>query len=179
MKVRHNKGGGDDKIELQMTPMIDIVFQLLVFFIMTFKIVSQEGDFNIKMPLAAPSAGTVDELQMPPIKVRLAARSDGTLSGVYLNERSIDFKIKTNVDQIEYADLELLRFEIIAIIGDDRGPGSYQEQAEVELDCDYDLHYTYVVNAITAVSGYVNQGTGEIVKLVEKIKFAPPREPGE
>ena len=30
---------------LEMTPMIDIVFQLLVFFIMTFKIVSQEGDF--------------------------------------------------------------------------------------------------------------------------------------
>jgi biopolymer transport protein ExbD len=47
----------NDKIELQMTPMIDIVFQLLVFFIMTFKIVSQEGDFNIKMPLAAQQAG--------------------------------------------------------------------------------------------------------------------------
>ena len=36
MQIRNaNKAG--EKIELQMTPMIDIVFQLLVFFIMTFK----------------------------------------------------------------------------------------------------------------------------------------------
>lgn len=41
------------KVELMMTPMIDIVFQLLIFFIMSFKIAAQEGDFNIKMPLAA------------------------------------------------------------------------------------------------------------------------------
>ena len=39
MKIR-NTGGDGEKIELQMTPMIDIVFQLLVFFIMTFKIVA-------------------------------------------------------------------------------------------------------------------------------------------
>ena len=55
MKVRHSSSTGKDKIELQMTPMIDIVFQLLVFFIMTFKIVAQEGDFNIKMPVSAPT----------------------------------------------------------------------------------------------------------------------------
>ena len=53
MQIRNaNKAG--EKIELQMTPMIDIVFQLLVFFIMTFKIVSMEGDFNIRMPAASP-----------------------------------------------------------------------------------------------------------------------------
>ncbi|MEK6237543.1 MAG: biopolymer transporter ExbD, partial [Planctomycetales bacterium] len=66
MKVRNQKDS--EKVELQMTPMIDIVFQLLVFFVMTFKIVSQEGDFDIKMPLAAPSEGTPDEDLYPPIK---------------------------------------------------------------------------------------------------------------
>jgi biopolymer transport protein ExbD len=34
-----------NKVELNMTPMIDIVFQLLIFFIMSFKIAAQEGDF--------------------------------------------------------------------------------------------------------------------------------------
>ena len=53
MKIRHT--GREDKIQLQMTPMIDIVFQLLVFFIMTFKIILHEGDFNILMPLAPSS----------------------------------------------------------------------------------------------------------------------------
>ena len=33
--------------KLQMTPMIDIVFNLLAFFIITFRIPAVEGDFNI------------------------------------------------------------------------------------------------------------------------------------
>ena len=162
MKVRHNKGGGDDKIELQMTPMIDIVFQLLVFFIMTFKIVSQEGDFNIKMPLAAPAAGAPDDLQLPPMKVRLRAGAGGMLAGMSLNDRGV-------------GTMEALRLEIIGVVGDERGPGTVQETAEVELDCDYGLRYEHVIQAITAVSGYIDE-TGNVVKLVEKIKFAPPRQ---
>ncbi len=162
MKVRHNKGGGDEKIELQMTPMIDIVFQLLVFFIMTFKIVSQEGDFNIKMPLAAPAAGAPDDLQLPPMKVRLRAGAGGNLAGMSLNDRAI-------------GTMEALRLEIIGFVGDNRGPGSIQETAEVELDCDYGLRYEHVIQAITSVSGYIDE-TGNVVKLVEKIKFAPPRQ---
>ena len=162
MKVRHNKGGGDDKIELQMTPMIDIVFQLLVFFIMTFKIVSQEGDFNIKMPLAAPAAGAPDDLQLPPMKVRLRAGGGGVLAGMSLNDKGV-------------GTMEALRLEIIGVVGDDRGPGSIQETAEVELDCDYGLRYEHVIQAITAVSGYIDD-TGNVVKLVEKSKFAPPRQ---
>ena len=34
------------KARLLMTPMIDVVFLLLIFFIMTFKIVAPEGDFQ-------------------------------------------------------------------------------------------------------------------------------------
>ena len=44
----------------------------------------------------------------------------------------------------------------------------------MEIDADYGLHYEYVIEAITAVSGYVDPETGLIKKLVEKIKFAPP-----
>ena len=147
-----------------MTPMIDIVFQLLVFFIMTFKVVSQEGDFNIKMPLAAPAAGAPDDLQLPPMKIRLRAAGGGILAGMSLNDKSV-------------GTMEALRLQIIGVVGDDRGPGSIQETAEVELDCDYGLRYEHVIQAITAVSGYID-GTGNVVKLVEKIKFAPPRQPG-
>jgi biopolymer transport protein ExbD len=169
MKIRHSTSSGQDKIELQMTPMIDIVFQLLVFFIMTFKIVSQEGDFNIKMPLADPSTGTVDDLQIPPMKVRLTADSAGRLNGIFLNERALGFTPGSRVPMMP------LRNEMVSIIGDDRGPGSYQEQAEIELDCDYSLHYSHVIEAITAVSGYIDPATRDVVKLVEKINFAQPR----
>jgi biopolymer transport protein ExbD len=145
-----------------MTPMIDIVFQLLVFFIMTFKIVSQEGDFNIKMPLAAPSTGLPDDEQLPPMKVRLRAGANGNLAQISLNDNTFG------------VNFESLHNYIIGIIGDERGPGSVQDTAEIELDCDYNLRYENVVKAITAVSGYVDDD-GNIVKLVEKIKFAPPR----
>ena len=41
---------------------------------------------------------------------------------------------------------------------------SARADAEVELDCDYNLHYEHVIEAITAVSGYVDQSTGQIEK---------------
>ena len=168
MKIR-NYDKEHEKIELQMTPMIDIVFQLLVFFIMTFKIVTQEGDFNIKMPLSEPDAGApIDTL--PPLKVRLQANSTGILSGVFLNETSLGGSTaKEKFDQ--------LHIQILDLIGGDIGPESGAEEAEVEFSCDYDLHYEYVIQAITSVSGYVGQD-GSVIKLIEKIRFAAPRESG-
>ena len=162
MKVRNVGSRMDEGVEIQMTPMIDIVFQLLVFFIMTFKIVSLEGDFNIKMPLAAPSEGLPDDEKLPPMKLRLVASPSGKLAQISLNDNNFG------------VNFESLRNYIISILGDERGPGSAQETAEVELDCDYNLRYENVIKAITAVSGYLDE-EGNIVKLVEKIKFAPPR----
>jgi len=157
-----------------MTPMIDIVFQLLVFFIMTFKIVSQEGDFNIKMPLAAPSAGSPDEPLLPPIKVRLESDGTGDLTRLSIDGAGMPFAVDQATGRVQMPQLQR---KIIELIGDDRGPGSYQETAEVELDCDFQLDYVYVIEAITAVSGYIDDN-GNLVKLVEKIKFAPPRGTG-
>ncbi len=161
MKVRNTTdAGGGDKVELQMTPMIDIVFQLLVFFVMTFKVVAQEGDFSIKMP-SKPAQGEPDPHQLPPIQVRMTADVNGNLANIGIGSRSLG------------RDFDALRGEIIGIVGTDRGPGSIAESTEVELDCDYNLHYGHVIEAITAVSGYV-QGES-VVKLVEKIKFARQR----
>lgn len=160
MRIRHR--GRDDKIELSMTPMIDIVFQLIAFFVMTLKIATVEGDFNIKMPLAAAAGSATDIL--PPLKVRLTAGPDGRLTGIHLGQRALQ-------------SFGALNQEIRAIVGGETGPGSLAETAEVELDCDYQLRYAHVIDAITAVSGYVADDAegGRVVRLIEKIKFAPPR----
>ena len=162
MRIRKSVAGTTDKVEMQMTPMIDIVFQLLVFFVMSFKIVEVEGDFNIKMPAAAPSEGPVEDT-FPPITVRLEADNQGRLAGIRLGSKPL-------------TSFQALHLEIRALIGDDRGPGSFAESAEVELDVDYNLKYEYVVHAITAISGYVDE-QGNVVKLIEKLKFAPPKKP--
>ena len=160
MAVHIKKTRGDAKIPIDMTPMIDIVFQLLTFFIMTLKIAAQEGDFNIKMPLQAPKASdNID--QIPPIKLRLVATSDGSCGDVIMNDRSFG------------ADgFGALHQEVAALVRD----GSLTAEAEVELNCDYNLKYENVIRAITAVSGQ-RQPNGDILKMIEKIKFAPPKPP--
>jgi len=162
VRIRHLAGSGQDKIELQMTPMIDIVFQLLIFFIMSFKIVAVEGDFNIKMPLAtAAQQMPEDTPPLPPIRVRLAAGPDGQIAGIQMGEQPL-------------ASFRELHLAIRGLVGDTGGPAAGAEGLEVELDCDYALRYEYVIAAITAISGYI--ADGQVVPLIEKIKFAPPRD---
>jgi biopolymer transport protein ExbD len=160
MKIRHT---GQDKDEpgIQMTAMIDIVFLLLVFFVMTFKIIAPEGDFNIKMPSNAAQGPPPPDATLPPIKIRIIANSSGDIEGIRLAESSV-----TSMNE--------LRTRVRGLIGDAGGPGAL-ESTEIEFDCDYNLKYQYVVQAMTAVSGYVDQDSGQIVKLVEKIKFTPPQ----
>ncbi|MEO2009867.1 MAG: biopolymer transporter ExbD [Pirellulaceae bacterium] len=163
MKFRHTTSSGDDKIELQMTPMIDIVFQLLVFFIMTFKIVAQEGDFNIRMPLAS-EGGAPDESQMPPYKLYLTANQDGTLEVPFL------------MDGLTFDNFKSLQEHLILEMEDPNGvgPEKFQEEAEVELHCDYGLRYDFVIQAIDSVRGKLDRATGQTIEIVQKIKFAPP-----
>ena len=85
MKLRHK--GCDDKIELQMTPMIDIVFQLNIFFLFTFKIVLPEGDFNVQMPSAA-AARAAEPSELPPLRLVIKAAPTGQLADVQLAGRS-------------------------------------------------------------------------------------------
>lgn len=164
MKIRRIGSGAPDKVEQNMTPMIDVVFQLITFFVFSFKISAEEGDFSIKMPLAAPAAGqpSPDQL-LPPIRVRLTAGPGGQLSGIRMGERGLP-------------NFNALHNEIIGIVGTQTGPGSLAENAEVELDVDYNLQYRFVISAITSVSGYTDPN-GRIIKLIEKIKFSPPRPP--
>ena len=158
MKFRH-KSVQQDKTELSMTSMIDIVFLLLVFFVMTFKISAQEGDFNVKMPLQNVGA-PVDNTQLP-LKLRLLADAAGTLQQIVLND-SKSFG----------TDWEQVRGYIVHLVGDQAGPSS-DDGPEVEIDLDYNLHYVHVIEAITAITGY--RSGNDIVRLVDRIKFAKQR----
>lgn len=159
MKIRNRDDRSEDKIELQMTPMIDIVFQLLVFFIMTFKIVTQEGDFNVKMPLAAASGAQVDPTALD-MTLRLTSNAEGQLTGIKLNDQT-------------FQAFDELHRHVIGLVGGDQ-PDSFRESAEIEIDADYQLKYSYVIEAITSVTGY-RTPENEIVKLIEKIRFSPPK----
>ena len=157
MKIRNR--GDAEKSGLNMTSMIDVVFLLLIFFVMTFKIVDLEGDFSVRMPLAGSDSMTMDPTDLP-LKLRLQADENGKLTTMSLNE----INLGTDFDQ--------LRANVVELIGT-TAPVEGEDGPEIEIDTDYNLRYEYVIRSITAVSGY-KQGN-EVVKLIEKIKFAKPR----
>lgn len=163
MKIRNTKH--IDKIELQMTPMIDIVFQLLVFFIMTFKIVTPEGDFNVRMPPPATQS-SAQPPDTPTLVLKMTADADGNLASMKLGDLSFTSDGGTSA-------FDKLRGHIISLVNDEGGPGTASER-EVELDSDFNLKYQYDIDAITAISGYIQDG--QKVKLIEKIRFAPSQE---
>ena len=159
MKFRH-RSKQEENTELPMTSMIDIVFLLLVFFIMTFKISAQEGDFNVKMPLEGNGRPS-DNTQLP-LKLRLKSNGAGELQEIVLNE-TLSFG----------QDWEQLRAYILDLVGDEAGPTD-DEGPQIEIDLDYDLHYVHVIEAITSVTGY-RQGD-DVVTLIDRINFAPQRQ---
>jgi biopolymer transport protein ExbD len=170
MRVRNVARLGD-KVELMMAPMIDIVFLLLVFFLLTFKIVEREGDFAIKMP-QSPQAGSPVEMDIPPIKITLTADRDGELKAILLNEPD-----PTNPGgRLSIGrDFQKLRQHIRGIIRDDAGPTTAADY-QVQFKADFDLRYKWVMKAITYASRYRDETTGELKTLVENIHFIPSPE---
>jgi biopolymer transport protein ExbD len=166
MKFR-SSGRKADKIEAQMTPMIDVVFQLLIFFMLTLKIIAPEGDFNINMPIGQAAEQESSDINLD-IKVRLVANPDGTLQNVVIGKRQL------GNDPLVF---DRLNSTILGMVG---RPGEQaSDNMEIEIDADYGLHYRYTIQAISACTGKLDPVTGQPVRYVEKIKFAPPRPPAE
>ncbi len=159
MRIRTHKS---EDIKLNMTSMIDIVFQLLVFFVMTFKIVEMEGDFNIKMPLAAEETTAIEDVLPNLITVKLKVGAEGNIAGI-----EVDNGFES--DSFFEADMFTRLTEFVERSLSAEGDPSTAEPPEVEFDIDYDLKYEYTVRAIEAVSGKIVDG--QVKKLVEKIKF--------
>ena len=157
MKIRNREEA--QSTQLNMTSRIDIVFLLLIFFVMTFKIVELEGDFSVRMPLAGNDSVAMDSTELP-LKLRMRADELGRLTTISLNEIELG------------QDFDQLRGNVIGLIGTTT-PVEGDDGPEIEIDTDYNLRYEYVIRAITAVSGY--KDGNEVVKLIEKIKFAKPR----
>ena len=147
-----------EKVAVNMTPMIDVVFHLMIFFMLTFNIIAPEGDFDVRMPLGKSSAEPPDDLQLPPIQVRLAADEGGALAGISMNEEPV----------LDFGDL---RQRVASFVDVALESGASLEDVELEIDCDYELNYINIIDAITAVSGRLEDG--QLIEMVKKISFVP------
>jgi biopolymer transport protein ExbD len=156
---------GSSKVEVPMAPMIDIVFQLLIFFMLNLKILAPEGDFNVNLPVN-PTPGRPADIAPPQLKVGLRSDALGHLTQLTLGDRNLG-----NDD----AAFERLNQEILQIIG---GPGNpLAKDIEVELDADFETQHQYIVKAISRCTGRFDPQTQQTTRYAERIKFAPPRKP--
>ncbi len=128
------------KIDINMTPMIDVVFQLMAFFLMTFQVASVEGDFQMRLPSgprAEHGAGVSDLWQ-----VRLTADETGDLRA---------WRLDAGAAGQGSATLPLLRTEVAARLAQVRAAGL--EEPQVELLCDDRLRYEHVLQAVELLTG--------------------------
>lgn len=162
MKFRNSDRKGED-IRLNMTAMIDIVFQLLIFFILTFKVTAMEADFKIKMPAASEQPAPPDVALPTLIQVNLRAGGDRNIAGI---------DVDTDLESQSFDDAQMFNklTDFVERIVTTEGDPLSASKVEVEFDIAESLRYKFTVRAIEAVSGKI-QPDGTPKPLVEKIKF--------
>ncbi|MBR4258920.1 MAG: biopolymer transporter ExbD [Kiritimatiellae bacterium] len=77
-----------DNPQLDMTPMIDVVFELIIFFVVTIKQEDLFTKLNCNRP--APSTGPSKDEDSPNVTIEIGRRYDGSPQGVILyNKREV------------------------------------------------------------------------------------------
>jgi biopolymer transport protein ExbD len=68
-------GSGDMKVELQIAPLIDVVFLLLIYFMVTASLIKKEGDISFVLPANVPAKEMVDL----PVEALIFITENGTV----------------------------------------------------------------------------------------------------
>jgi len=131
--------------------MIDVVFQLLVFFLFTFKIVPVEGEIGVNMPpITAGAKPKSEEIELvEKVKIILRSGEDGSLVRILLGENE--------VGENPSALTLVLRDSVVGLSGK-------ASDVEVEIDADPRLLYHFVIRVTNAI-----QRAG-----IQKINFTDP-----
>lgn len=143
-----------------MSAMIDIVFLLLVFFMLTLQIAIPEGVHEGKAQAEGPGPG---EIIVPQIRVQLEAAGDGSLTTVTLNRRLLG----QGEDGLKTLHGEVKRLcEVL-------GPENARE-TDIIIEADYDLKYEFSARALGACSKR-RDNRGHLVALGPKVQIRTPR----
>ena len=112
--------------------------------------------------LSASPCLAADEEEPQLIRIRLKAAEDGSLATLLVDGKKVTAS----------ADGKKSRMDVLRVLMRSRITMK-NTVYEAELDCDYHLKYSHVIEVINAISGYPDGD--RIVPLVDKIKFRPAR----
>ncbi|MGE3806298.1 MAG: ExbD/TolR family protein [Gemmataceae bacterium] len=144
MKKRNSEGRPE--VELPITPMLDMAFQLLIFFIFAYQPSSLEGHVDMALPSSAASAGALQDA--PPVEAPPRGPNE---------EAALKIKLHTHHDGLHNGNLA---FPIVVdALG---GPANFDSTDKliaylqetrpkrVELDCDSGLKWDGVMTVMDA-----------------------------
>lgn len=162
--MRRTKKSGQE-VKGDMTPMIDMVFQLLIFFILTLNIVDPEGDFYLRLPKPGSAQAAQNDMMTKPLRITLVSNSEGDLTRVFVGDKACKMKTSTDPEESD------VRARIRQAMGNAAGP---KEDFEIELGWGGPgrdtLKYRYVLKMVGICTGE-REPDGTVKTLVEKIKF--------
>jgi biopolymer transport protein ExbD len=69
----NKKKSESEKVELQIAPLIDVVFLLLIYFIMAAQLIRKEGDINFVLPADVPPTQQIEV----PVEALIEIEADG------------------------------------------------------------------------------------------------------
>ena len=124
------------RLSLRMTPMIDVIFLLLTFFILTARFRTPEQFLPIMLP-TAPTDGTERGI-IEPLAVRLISIENGFVAEIGTAESAADITIKDST--LEQDLVEFTRI-FAKVLGEQKRIAS----DPIELQCDQTLKWDYLV----------------------------------
>lgn len=145
-----------------MAPLLAVVFLQLSVLAQTVKYHPPEGQFEIIVPAAGEWPEECIGFCLPDIQVRMEAAGNGRLTSLKLDRRHL------GNDEAAFGRLNA---EILRIIGRPGNPMTWD--MSVVIDADDALHHEYLVRCISACTGRLNPGTGQVDRYVKNIVLAP------
>lgn len=88
-RKKRKKGVGGEDMQLQMTSMIDVVFLLLIYFVITANFTIDEGTLIATMP-GNSAQDRPDEDLDPPVNIELTSADDGVTYAIVINGQRVD-----------------------------------------------------------------------------------------
>jgi len=86
----------DDKVELQIAPLIDVVFLLLIYFMVTASLIKKEADISFMLPARIDQADSIDI----PIEAAIEVAENGDVSVEGMIFPSEDRDLDTLVERL-------------------------------------------------------------------------------
>jgi biopolymer transport protein ExbD len=167
--LRKDKGGSVPEVELPVTPMLDMTFQLLTFFIFTYHPAALEGQLDFSLPASGsqpaepapepPAPGEIPAVDKIHYTVVLTAQRDGVNDGVLSSIR-----IETGDGVLPLANLDALTH----YFAERRTAAGAATTDVVEIQADSRLKYAFVTAAMDAC----------LKAGCKRVGFAPPPDLG-